>query len=446
MLRLLKYHLFLITLGFCSHAISADHYVDNQASGNNDGSSWENAWQSFSSIQWSQLQPGDILYLSGGSSGKTYKEQMTVGSSGTSGNPIVITKGIHPGHDGELLIDGEYQRYGIFLNGVSYITIQNICFDRNIQSLRIGHGTGIVVDNIESNIQRGRGISCHDISNSIIKDCTIISDIGSFPYQTDGIYCQYGSNNIFEDNYILIRNSDPDEHCDGIQIYEETNPTIRNNYIAQDVTNPSHSNGIWSSAVYGTYSLYNNIFYTPTFHTWSNTFGYLEYAANANAQLRIYNNVFYGGTNYNLLKIDDRDAIIKNNIFVSTNADWSVYIENALSTNSNLDYNLYYFPNSDVIVYYQSMGVRTLTQLQTSGVELNGKTGDPLFVNASNGNFELRENSPAIDAGVDLGYPYNRDKDGVSRPQGNRWDMGVYETSGTIPPPPSAPQNLRLKN
>jgi hypothetical protein len=46
--------------------------------------------------------------------------------------------------------------------------------------------------------------------------------------------------------------------------------------------------------------------------------------------------------------------------------------------------------------------------------------GDPLFVDPDNGDYRLREGSPAIDAGVDVGLPY----------LGDAPDIGAFEHQG----------------
>jgi hypothetical protein len=444
-MKKLVWHISIIFIMLNSSVFSENHYIDNAAEGENNGISWEHAWQSFANIGWNSIQPGDTIFISGGTTIKTYREQLTLSLSGTSENMIVITNGHDPGHDGNVLIDGEYVRHGIYCNGSNYIVIQNMSFDRNIQSLRIGHGTGIVVRNIESNIQRGRGISCHDISNSLLENCTITTDIGSFAYQTDGIYIQYGSDNVINNNYILIRNADPDQHCDGIQLYHENNPTISNNYIEQNVEIENHNNGIWSSTCSGIYTVFNNIIYTPTFSLWSNTFGYLELGSNAT--LYVYNNTFIGNTTINIFKIDDTDAIIKNNIFVGNYAGIGIILQNELTISSNLNYNLYGFLNSTgELVLYGTRGNLDMNELRTIGAESNGiDRVTPLFVDIANRNFSLREDSPGIDAGIDLGSLYSRDKNDVLRPQGRGWDMGAYEFSGNIDIPPLPPQNLRVE-
>jgi parallel beta-helix repeat protein len=67
---------------------------------------------------------------------------------------------------------------------------------------------------------------------------------------------------------------------------------------------------------------------------------------------------------------------------------------------------------------------------------LNNFNGDPCFVNAPAGNFALQAGSAAIDAGVSLDE-VSSDCQGVSRPQGNGFDIGAFEFyAGQIPAPP----------
>ena len=51
-------------------AMAANWYVDKDAQGSNNGTSWTNAWNSLSRI--SGVSAGDTVYISGGSASKTY--------------------------------------------------------------------------------------------------------------------------------------------------------------------------------------------------------------------------------------------------------------------------------------------------------------------------------------------------------------------------------------
>jgi len=77
-------------------------YVDNEASGANDGSSWSDAWESFADINWSSLSDGDTIYISGGSVSKTYEELLVIGGVSTIHKHIIIRGGQDDGHTGEV--------------------------------------------------------------------------------------------------------------------------------------------------------------------------------------------------------------------------------------------------------------------------------------------------------------------------------------------------------
>jgi hypothetical protein len=73
----------------------------------------------------------------------------------------------------------------------------------------------------------------------------------------------------------------------------------------------------------------------------------------------------------------------------------------------------------------------------TSGVVLAGK--NPQFADAANGNLNLKDDSPCIDAGSGSFYAIGEmpdisavttDKTGNLRVQGEAIDLGAYETEG----------------
>ena len=62
------------------------HKVDSQATGNNTGTNWANAFPNFGSISWANIQPGAMIWIAPGA----YSEIVYVGASGTSDAPITL--------------------------------------------------------------------------------------------------------------------------------------------------------------------------------------------------------------------------------------------------------------------------------------------------------------------------------------------------------------------
>jgi len=89
----------------CSKA--TNWYVDNAATGKNDGTSWANAWHSWGAIVWGSrgVSAGDTLLISGGTTSKTYNEKMWIGAGGTPNAWLTISSGRSTGHNGQVIFD-----------------------------------------------------------------------------------------------------------------------------------------------------------------------------------------------------------------------------------------------------------------------------------------------------------------------------------------------------
>jgi hypothetical protein len=164
----------MLALSPLAPAAAANHYVDKDASGANNGTSWSNAWESFGDINWGSVGGGDKILISGGSTSKTYSETLYVGADGVSGNPLVITPGIDPGHDGDVILDGLGSlSHGVDLNGDDYVVVRGLKL-RNFTSggkgaVHVSYVTGSVVEDNEIYITSRAGVFVQE-STSITCD------------------------------------------------------------------------------------------------------------------------------------------------------------------------------------------------------------------------------------------------------------------------------------
>jgi parallel beta-helix repeat protein len=91
---------------------------------------------------------------------------------------------------------------------------------------------------------------------------------------------------------------------------------------------------------------------------------------------------------------------------------------------------------------------RPAEQIRNTGtsvtVTTNDTTANPLFVNASTGDFRIAVGSPAIDQGTTIAT-VTSDFIQTSRPQGAAYDIGAYEFVTANPPPPPPPSTGPLR-
>jgi hypothetical protein len=124
-------------------ALRPNAYYVSPVGNDGDGLSWASAWKSLGTIKWSVVQPGDTLFLDGGSSGITYTSTLAVGKSGTALAPITIRVSSVAGHNGRVLIFGgrgtplpycgqtgyKYQTSGVRLHGITFNNASHVVID-----------------------------------------------------------------------------------------------------------------------------------------------------------------------------------------------------------------------------------------------------------------------------------------------------------------------------
>jgi len=241
-------------------------YIDSTATGMNNGSNWTNAWQSFASINWLNIKPGDFIYISGGATSKTYTESWTVGASGNSTAQLTIKPGQNTGHNGMVIFD--YNSYGdnalitgITINNRNYLTfkgtvgteshfqIKNL---RNIYS-RTSYGiagdgaTGAIFDDLTF-INMNNPIRITYARNATVKNSEFFQTRGDAAIQLLAMYDTAWDSNKVYNNYIEVafNNSKPAGatylyggpdgiQCgNGISIYNNTFKVIKVPFYTSD--------------------------------------------------------------------------------------------------------------------------------------------------------------------------------------------------------------------
>jgi len=442
--------IFIIVFYFSFNTIiiGENYFVDKYASGSNNGTSWKNAWNSFSVIKWTKLKAGDVLLISGGKDSTVYNESLTVEISGNENNLFTIRNGLEPMHNGRVIIDVPDK--GMKIIKKRYVRISNIEFKNVTSGVYIrGASAGAVnviyLDSLKVlNFKKQGAISINGWSSSgldatvdsvFIRNCTLITSY-STKHQTDVIYAQYCNNLFILNNTLTVTSKMKGSHTDGIQfVHNIKNITIANNTINNltdsDVNNKS--NGIMGANLIGEGLFYNNIVYAPNFkESGNNIFMYSNGTTSDGAgSWKIYNNIFIGGGTIKLFSIEDKDARIKNNIFYSIpSGTGQVFLKVPLDDWSRLDYNLYGQNNGkkgEKIFKFE--GSKTMSQMQILGAELHGiDRENPLFKTPFS-NLHLKNGSPALNSGINLDIPFNRDKNGIERPKIGNWDLGCYQNT-----------------
>lgn len=364
-------------------------------------------------------QPGDIVYVKAGTYNPGFNG-LRMRRSGTANNRITITNY----QNDEVVIEfpsPSSPERGWYWDGFrDYLTINGFEIIGAKYAVLV-QGDHNEVTNIKAHNTGSDGICIWGGSYNRIANNEVWSTGWNGIYiesRVDEGYHARANYNIVEYNY----SHDNTQHF-GINIYPETagiQDTLVGNIVRFNVSE-NNKGGMYvrrwlNGEIYGNVFLNNN-----------NNGLFLHHYTNDPpfpfpSNLKIYNNTFVNNTPYWTISNDSfSDVEIKNNIFVQSDNSALIKIEHTAGT--TMDNNLYYNTGSNDIVKWGG-STYSLSEFQSSrGQELNGLWGDPLFGEL----YSLTENSPALDAGTDLGPNYNMSINGVSRPQGAGWDIGAYE-------------------
>lgn len=135
---------------------AANWYVSTAASGENNGTSWNDAWQQTTSINWASIAAGDTIYLDGGASGLSYSAFNEITADGSAGNYITIAASTESGRNGivtiatPFIVSGDYIKF----NGNGYKLVSGTTYRCGIVFTCTGRTTSPV------NYTGGQSINC----------------------------------------------------------------------------------------------------------------------------------------------------------------------------------------------------------------------------------------------------------------------------------------------
>jgi parallel beta-helix repeat protein len=412
--------------------------------------------------------PGDTCIVSPG----RYTETLTFAKEGIGGSPIIL-KAEFP------FSKSDTSRRSIIEGGITlrnYTQIEGFEFVNNAISVA-GSYTKVKGNYVHSDgvTQLGIGINILESSPRTIPFYSDVILENNYLYQTQsGIYIRCSNNCLVQNNeierlftspscrpsgacggdgdYVRIfgngitfRNNklhgsleseiDADAHIDGIQSFNNggqggqgrdtlTNTIFENNFITD-----FHQGVWWTSGTPGMLSknvtFRNNII----INTWGSA-ARMSFGGTYADEVYLYNNILGQGVRVTV----QNKATIKNNIFhanfMNTDNDRFTWPQKEFEISNNV-----FSPAGWLNKTIQSYAI--LSQTNIFGIDPN-----TFYVNPSTKDYHFKAGSAPIDAGTSLSSLFTTDFDGVSRPRGNAWDIGPYESSysrGVQPPPTGTP-------
>ena len=238
---------------------------------------------------------------------------------------------------------------------------------------------------------------------------------------------------LIEHNQFLSPGSSTSE-ISAINFSGQTNGS-NSNYHSAVVRYNLFENGLgrFIDGWFGDSSIYYNVFDTVTAGATDNGIAIEANGPNNS----IYNNTIINPeligimVNNDPVDPDEQTTVANNILYASTDTEHIVYVTNDSSLSPVFKNNIYYPNGTGLQKYYWRGTYYTFDDWVAQSGDANSTEVDPLFVSASDVSLQVK--SPAIDAGINLGYTIDYAGNSVS--SGPAPDIGAYEY---VYPAPSA--------
>ena len=450
-------------------------YVDKNAKGNGDGSSWENASQSVSRLPWSAIKAGDTVYVSGGVDSTVYYQD-SLQHKVFSGGIVTITKGIDKGYNGKVIYKQQLPRFNSYqgsfmLLGCKNIKLTNISFKQGLpdnvkgyQMIELCGCDSVYIDNdtiitngngfgIVSTGNTPYGVNRHIfIQNNYIE--TLYNGLNdAYGYGQDPIWIGNGDEGftITENTMITHCNGqNGHSHADIVQTHDIGSGNNLPFILANNLMIAENDTSAYCKALYvetgndGRFFIYNNIL---VFRLQSMTPVSIQGVTGGHLSVRMFNNTVLNhitattSTMAPLIRayIGIDTAIVENNICIyegsALNPIPYYFGLNNYNEISYLrsDYNHFYFQNNSSVLFSshtessENGNRNTWSEWQALGFDLNSDTGYVAFSGSIGTNKTNYIPSNLNRNGINLSKYFSTDILGNSRPKTGNWYQGAIE-------------------
>lgn len=362
------------------------------------------------------LVPGDIVYVYNG----TYAE--TLAPNADDAGDITAQVTLEGESQSDVVIDATGEDYGLLLSSDRhYMTFKNLTFkNANLNGIKNNGADHIILDYVTCGYNTQSGCDLHnDCQYFTARNCIFSHNGTDGANNHDGILLNGATDFLVE--YCIAEHNNSDEGS-GFDASDGATSKVTGTFqynISRfnDMTGFSCSGGdeqtdseiVWQGNI--SHDNYRNFF-----------------AYGDDIDVYLYNNTIGDATGYSIrfgTSIITANVVVDmyNNLSYGTYNQCIYYWPGGTITS---DYNG--FKNGSVSFAFDDDNniAKTWADWQTIAGEAHSLNNDnPLFVDASGGDFHLQDGSPCIDVGTDVGL--TEDFDGVSIPRGSGYDIGAFE-------------------